>query len=195
MEKSSKSSKKAEKEAEEITESMNSEDQSVETEDIEAEIDSIENELDAVRQENKEIKEKYLLLAADFENYRKRQDRIMCELMAQERDNISSKLLEIADDVSRALEAVKQNVDPATIVEGVQMISDRISELLKLEGIEPMDPVGNDFDPLTQDAVAVQPVDDPVEDGKVIAVIQMGYVRGGRLVRPPKVIVGKYEKD
>jgi molecular chaperone GrpE len=191
MEKSSKSSKEAEKNPE----SMNSEDQSVETEDIENEIDSIENELDTIRQENQEIKEKYLLLAADFENYRKRQDRIMCELMAQERDNISSKLLEIADDVSRALEAVKQNVDPATIVEGVQMISDRISELLKLEGIEPMDPVGNDFDPLTQDAVAVQPVDDPVEDGKVIGVIQMGYVRGGRLVRPPKVIVGKYDKD
>ncbi len=195
MEKNSKSSKKAKKEAEKNTESMNSEVQSVETENIETEIDSIENELDTISQENQEIKEKYLLLAADFENYRKRQDRIMCELIAQERDNILSKLLEIADDVSRALKAVKENADPATIVEGVQMISDRISELLKLEGIEPMDPVGNAFDPLTQDAVAVQPVNDPLEDGKVIGVIQTGYVRGGRLVRPPKVVVGKYDKD
>ncbi|RKZ30453.1 nucleotide exchange factor GrpE, partial [bacterium] len=95
--------------------------------------DKLREKLAKLEEENAELKDKNLRLAAEFENFRKRQEKIFAELLAQERDNIISKLLSIADDVSRALKAAQEGAKPDTIVEGVKIIANKINELLKLE--------------------------------------------------------------
>ena len=157
--------------------------------------DKLREKLTKLEEENAELKDKNLRLAAEFENFRKRQEKIFAELLAQERDNIISKLLSIADDVSRALKAAQEGAKPDTIVEGVKIIANKINELLKLEGIEVIEPDGMPFDPLEHDAVAVEPVDSPELHHKVLRTVQRGYRRGERLIIAPKVVVGTYKSE
>ncbi len=147
-----------------------------------------------LQQEKSELEDKYLRLVAEFDNFRKRQERILAELIEQERNNVVGRLLDIADDVARAIESAESGADPRKVLEGIKIISQRISELLRLEGVSAEDPTGKKFDPLEQEAVGIVPVDSPEKDGVVLQAIHPTYKRAGRLVRPAKVFVGKYEE-
>ncbi len=150
---------------------------------------------EALEKRYDELWDKYLRLAAEFENYRKRQERIFSEMIEQERNNIIGRLLVIADDVSNAIDAGQSHSDkPEVILEGIKLIKNRIDELLRLEGISEDDPTGKMFDPLEQEAIAIAPVDSIEKDGVVVDCLCPTYRRCGKLVKPAKVIVGKYEK-
>ena len=142
--------------------------------------------------ENADLRDKYLRAMAEFENFRKRQERILVEMIEQERNNVIGRLIDIADDVARATSAaLESKCDPQIILDGINLISRRINELLKLEGIVSEDPTGKKFDPLEQEALGAMDVDSPELDGCVLQTLQPVYKRGGRLIRPARVFVGK----
>lgn len=147
-----------------------------------------------LKQQLSELQDKYQRLGAEFDNFRKRQEKVLAEMIEQERDNVIGRLLEIADDVARAIESANKDFQPQQILDGIKLISQRISELLRLEGVVAHNPKGEKFDPFEQDAVGVVPVSTPDEDGRVVRVLHPTYKRGNRLVRPAKVFVGKFEQ-
>ncbi|MCD6596009.1 nucleotide exchange factor GrpE [bacterium] len=159
-----------------------------------AEPKSSEDIIAELQSENESLKDRLLRKTAEFENFRKRQERILFTMIEQERNNIIGRLLDVATDVERAMREVEDEKDPEAIYNGIKLVSKRIRELLKLEGVESNDPTGKKFDPLEHDAIAVQPVDSPDEDGIVIQSIQPSYIRQGKLVSPARVIVGKYDE-
>ncbi len=161
-----------------------------ETEGVED--DNILAEIEEYRKEAEEYKDKYLRLAAEFDNYKKRQNRIFDEMVSAAQDALLHRVLSILDNFERALESMKDEVDKETVIEGVELIYKQLQDLLEAEKIIEICPVGECFDPNVHEAVSVIPCE---EDEKVVEVIQKGYKRGDRLVRPARVIVGKTQDE
>jgi molecular chaperone GrpE len=164
-----------------------------EDEVVETVCEELQNDYTKLAEENSKMKDSYLRLLAEFDNYRKRQEKILNELVEQERNNIVGRLLDISDDFERVTDANKDSCDPKVLAEGIQLIANKIADLLKLEGLTVEDPTGCTFDPLYHDAICTVPVDNPETNDTVVQTLSKLYKRGARLVRPAKVMVGKYE--
>ena len=127
------------------------------------------------------LREQYLRLAADFENFRKRTRRDAEQLAAAEKDAFILELLPVLDNLERALAAEPSH-------EGVAMALRQLRQLLGRHGIEAIEDVGRPFDPHRHEAVFLR--HDPAQPDQVILeAAQRGYCRGDQLFRPAKVIV------
>ena len=144
--------------------------------------------LNEARQQIDELNERVVRLTADYDNFRKRAQRDKIEARQFANQGILEKLLPVLDNFEMAIIAVK-DADPS-VRDGVQMIYDQLLGVLKTEGVEPVDAVGQQFDPNMHEAIS-QEESDEVEEGKVINQIQRGFILNDRLVRPARVIVAK----
>ena len=126
-------------------------------------------------------------LAADFENYRRRQAQERDELIRFAAHRVVENLLPVIDNFERAL-AHAHATDPAALIQGVTMIHRLFMDSLRQQGVEAMSPVGAPFDPRFHEAVGqVETSDHP--DGTVMNVLQQGYTLGGKVLRHAMVQV------
>jgi molecular chaperone GrpE len=134
-------------------------------------------------------KEEYLELArrtkADFENFRKRAAAQVQEAQVRGKIEVAREVIDAVDNLERALEAAE---DGAGLREGVEMVLGGLRETLSRNGVEPVDPKGEKFDPTMHEALSTQPVEGS-ESGVVVEVLQKGYALGDQLVRPARVVV------
>jgi len=146
--------------------------------------------LEALEAEVKELKDKWLRSEADLTNYRRRVARDLEEVERNARERVLSEVVSLADDLERALDHAEQGEIAGPIVSGVRMVHGRVREILKNHGVEVIDPTGKPFDP--HEAEAVLEVDAPGKTpGSVVSVVEKGYRRGDRLLRPAKVTVAR----
>jgi molecular chaperone GrpE len=132
-------------------------------------------------------KDDYLRLAADFDNFRKRTRRDSEQQVAAEKEAFIQDLLPILDNLERAL-ASEGSSSSEQLHQGVAMTLQQLGGLLRHHGIEPVEALGQPFDPHRHEAVAVG--HDPRRpDQIVLEVVQRGYCRGDKVFRPAKVIV------
>ena len=124
--------------------------------------------------------------AADHENFRKRSQREKDEARQFANQGLLEKFLPVLDNFEMALIA-SGDADPA-IRDGVQMIYDQLLGVLKESGVEPVEAVGEPFDPNLHEAISQQHTDEAAE-GTVLQQVQRGYKLNDRLVRPARVIV------
>jgi len=129
---------------------------------------------------------------AEFENYRKRQERAAADQRARATERIVTELLPVLDDLERAIEhtiaSAASGEELEQLLKGVEMVRDRIVGVFAKEGVEVIDPFGAHFDPHEAQAVG-QREDAELPDHTVVEVYQKGYRLGGRVVRPATVIV------
>jgi molecular chaperone GrpE len=147
---------------------------------------------DASARELQEQREKYLRLAAEYDNYRKRSMRERSEAEARGQSSLIKQLLDPLDDLSRFAHLDPTSVDPATIVQGVDMVERKLRKVLASAGIEVIDPVNAPFDPAVAEAVSTEPAQSPEEDHLVSRVFQVGYRHAGHLIRPARVVVKQW---
>jgi len=148
---------------------------------------------DTLRQERDELQERLLRTAAEFDNYRKRTDRERRELHDFVAADLIRDFLPVLDDLERALGATEgtgDNPDLASFREGISLIHRQWLDALRKRGVEPMDVVGQPFDPEWHEAVANEPAGDR-PDGEVTAEIRRGYRIGSKLLRAAMVRVAK----
>jgi molecular chaperone GrpE len=126
-------------------------------------------------------------MAADFDNYKKRQAREREQVLAQANERLVTNLLPVFDDLERALEAFEGN-DPEQIREGIALVHRALHTVLEREGISEINPDGERFDPHQHEALTTQVVPG-TDEGTVVQVIQRGFRLGDRVVRPARVIV------
>ena len=127
-------------------------------------------------------------LAADFDNYKKRQARLAEQQTAQAGARILRSLLPVLDDLDRSLDALgKAGVDE-TLRDGVALTSRALREVLPREGLTEIAPDGTVFDPREHEALMAQPTADAAE-GTVLAVVQPGWRLGEHVIRPARVVV------
>ncbi|MGH7576567.1 MAG: nucleotide exchange factor GrpE [Longimicrobiales bacterium] len=154
-------------------------------EDIESEIESLQRDLAGTN-------DRYLRLAAEFENYRKRVERERTELYARAQTDLARRLLDVVDDLERVAQ-FDANAAAAALVDGVQLVEKKLLQTLQSFGLEPIDAEGAVFDPRTMEAIATTEAGHPEEDDVVADVFQKGYQFKGQLLRPARVRVKKYE--
>jgi molecular chaperone GrpE len=149
----------------------------------EAEVESSPaDELEAVRQEAAEYKDKYLRATAEVENTRKRLERRYADQAEEEKKRLLRAFLTVTDNLERALAHSGDGFR-----DGIKLTYQELQRLLSREGVEPLEAIGQPFDPYYHEAVDTVAGDDEVET--VVGERQRGYLYRGELLRPAKVEV------
>jgi molecular chaperone GrpE len=126
-------------------------------------------------------------MAADFSNYRKRNEAERAEFAKFAKADLISKLLDVLDGYDRALATVPDELKGQPWVEGMWLVERKLRAILEGEGLEPVDSIGKPFDPYQHEAVAHIPSSEP--EGTVIAEHQKAYRLHDKLIRPALVTV------
>ena len=159
----------------------------VETED---ETEKLRNELAQALNDIKMHQEQYLRTLADMENLRKRTQRDKEELAKFANENILREILPVIDNLERAVDHAEQAETNDGLFEGVQMTLTQFSQLLTKFGVEPVDAIGQPFDPAYHQAMGQLESDEqPVNT--VVQQMQKGYQLNNRLLRPAFVMLAK----
>ena len=148
--------------------------------------------IDELEKENIELKDKYLRLGAEFENFKKRQARLFENMVDLAQDATILKILDILDNFERALDANKSENDTQKIIEGLHLIHKQIVDMLELQGVQTIYPVGGSFDPELHESVGSVLCD--LAENSIVEVVCKGYKRSGRLIRPAKVLIASPNK-
>jgi molecular chaperone GrpE len=136
--------------------------------------------------------EKYLRLAAEYENYRKRVTRERTETYSRAQADLVKQLLDALDDLARFAHVDPATVDASTVVQGAEMVEKKAMKSLTAAGLEPINPVNQSFDPQLHEAVTTEPALSPEDDHVVSRVYQVGYLFNGQLLRPARVVVKQW---
>jgi molecular chaperone GrpE len=137
-------------------------------------------------------REKYLRLAAEYDNYRKRSVRERSEVGARAQADLVRQMVEGLDDLARFAHVDPSTTDAETIVQGVDMVEKKIMKALSSAGLRVINPVGETFDPALHEAVATEPTSAQEDDHVVARVYQPGYVFNTQLIRPARVVVKQW---
>lgn len=162
---------------------VNESDEKVETEEL--------SEEDKLKAENQELKDKYLRLYSEFENYRRRTSKERLELIKTASEDVLRDLITVVDDFERAIKAEESETGNQKVLEGSLLIYHKLTKVLEAKGLTQMeDLIGKGFDADKQEAITQIPA--PSEDlkGKVIDVVEKGYMLGDKVVRYAKVVIG-----
>lgn len=146
--------------------------------------------IDASARELAELKDKYLRLYADFENFRRRTAKEKLDLMGNANEGMLQALIPVVDDFDRAMQSIEQTSEVDALKEGVALIYAKLHKTLEGKGLKPMVSKGELFNADLHESVTQFPA--PTDDlkGKVIEEIEKGYYLNDKVIRFAKVIVG-----
>ncbi len=149
------------------------------------------DEMEVLEKERDELLDKYQRLAAEFDNYRKRQARDFNRLIEQGRKKLIEELLTVVDNFDRARATCQGDHSDKEVVDGIMQTSEQLQSVLRKEGLEvvPTEP-GDHFDPNIHEAMVAESIEGGDVD-IVLEVFQKGYTFGQDLLRPVRVKVGK----
>lgn len=137
------------------------------------------------------LKDKHIRLQAEFDNFRKRTLKEKMELMKSAGESILLNVLPVIDDFERALQTMGEAEEGNPVVDGVNLIYSKFQEFLKQNGIKEIEAKGQDFDTDLHEAITKIPA--PTEDlkGKIVDVVQTGYILNDKVIRFSKVVIGE----
>ena len=149
----------------------------------------VTTELAGAQRERDDFRDRWMRKTAEFDNYRKRVERERREQGDQAVNDLLQQLLLVVDDFDRAL-TVDAGEGGDAYRKGVELIHAKLHDLLRRQGLRPLESVGVDFDPNVHEAV-VHEVSPEHREGEVIGELRKGYMMGDRLLRPALVKVAK----
>jgi molecular chaperone GrpE len=141
------------------------------------------------------MRDKYLRLAAEYDNFRKRATREREEARHRAQGDLVVGLLDALDDLARFAHLDPATTDAKTIVDGAELVERKLLKSLAGHGLEVIDPLDHAFDPNLHEAVQTEPALSPEDDHMVGRVFQRGYVFNGRLLRPARVVVKQWRES
>jgi molecular chaperone GrpE len=136
--------------------------------------------------------DKYLRLAAEYDNYRKRSMKERAEAASRGQAELVSKLVDAIDDLSRFADIDPATTDPMTLHKGIEMVEQKMLKALNTAGLEVINPLDQTFDPTMHEAVSTEPALSAEDDSTVARVFQPGYRFNGQLLRPARVVVKQW---
>jgi molecular chaperone GrpE len=172
--------------------------EALETEVLEKQGESVENadkvneDLEnALEKENAELKDKYIRLIAEFDNFKKRSIKERFDLMKTAAQDTIIALLPVIDDFERAKKVADDENTQEVFSEGVNLVYNKLKNALANKGLKVMETINQPFDPDMHEALTEIPA--PSEDmkGKIIETIENGYILNDKIIRYAKVVVGK----
>jgi molecular chaperone GrpE len=136
-----------------------------------------------------DLKDRYLRLAAEYDNFRKRALKERTEAWEKAQADLVLRLVDALDDLARFAHVDPAQTDAKTIHDGVDLVERKLWKELEAAGVTRVDQAGVAFDPNLHEAVTTRPADHPAKDHTVGAVLQPGYQMRGALIRPARVVV------
>ena len=152
------------------------------TTDLRAKIEQLEGEA-------QEATNRYLRLAADFDNYKKRVRQEQAETVDRANAELVGKMLPVVDNFHRVMESAPSEVDDAWL-KGVKLTLQQLDDLLLSMGVSPIEAIGQPFDPTLHEAIGHEDSDEQPED-TVVSEVRKGYRLNDRVVRPALVRVAR----
>lgn len=151
---------------------------------------TLEEQLEAAQAEVADYKDRWLRSQAEFANARKRMDRERMLSYQNATADLAAKILPILDDFERAIDNVPEPIGEDDWFEGIELVYRKMLGILEGFGVEPIEAVGEPFDPNLHEAINQEPSDE-YESGVVIRELQKGYQLGDRVIRPSLVSVAQ----
>ncbi|QXD13762.1 nucleotide exchange factor GrpE [Rhodocaloribacter litoris] len=162
------------------------------TEQPAAEVQEEEPTLEQVQADLERMREQLLRTAADFQNFRRRTERELTRAAQATKKRVLGPVLEVYDDVARALESARTQDLPeacAGLFQGFELVYQKFSVALQQLGVEPIDVQGVPFDEHLHEAVMRQPAPEGVAPGTILSEVQRGYLLDGEVLRHARVVV------
>lgn len=150
---------------------------------------SEDKKLKELKEKNEELNDKFLRLYSEFDNYRKRTIKEKIDLQKSASGDLIEDLLPVLDDFERALQAFEEEHAKREVLQGVELIYNKLFNILKQKGLEPMNSMGTEFNTDYHEAITKIEADKD-KKGKVVDVIQTGYLLNDKVLRFAKVVVG-----
>ena len=155
-------------------------------------IAELEAQLAQARQEAAENRNKYLRERADWENFRKRQERVLADRVLQQKKVLLNNLLSVMDNIERAL-SYQETLDRQELQQALRMVQWQMNEVMRGEGLNPVPTVGETFNPYIHEAIeAIENSDKP--EGTIVEEVLKGYTLGDETLRPARVKVSMGSK-
>ena len=175
-------------EQEEVTATQQKEEENT---DQENEQDSANSAASQLEKELAEQKDKYLRMYSEFENFRRRTAKEKLDMVKTANESMATALLPVLDDFERAMGAFEKDEQDASVQEGVQLIYNKLKKALEQKGVTVMDlKQGDEFDAEFQEAITQIPAPDEKLKGKIVDVVEKGYMLGEKVIRFAKVVIG-----
>lgn len=168
-----------------------SEGQSKKDDKLNEEIESLKEQVAAAAEKEGEWHNKYLRLSAEFDNYRKRTLTEKVELTKQANADLLKDLLRVVDDFERGMDSMDKSEDVNALKEGVHLIYNKFIEFTRQNGLKEIDAKEQEFDVDFHEALTKIPAPTEELKGKVVDVIEKGYLLNDKVVRYSKVVVGE----
>ena len=146
---------------------------------------------DTTAQLNEQL-DKYLRLAAEYDNYRRRSSKERAEAASRGQAELVGQLVDAIDDLSRFAHIDPATTDPQALHKGIELVEQKMLKTLGAAGLEVLNPVDQTFDPTLHEAVATEPALSAEDDHTVAKVFQPGYRFNGQLLRPARVVVKQW---
>ena len=153
--------------------------------------DSPKDELEILRDENEELKDKYLRLYSDFDNYKRRTNKERIEMFKMAGQDILKSLIPVMDDFDRAEKAFETSTDATSLAEGLKLVSSKFKSTLENQGLKAYNSIGEPFDADIHEAITNIPAPSDDLKGKVVDEIEKGYKLNDKVIRFAKVVVGE----
>ena len=148
-------------------------------------------EHEVLQTEHAELKDKFLRLLAEFENFKKRTAKERLDNIKYAAQDTMTVLLPVLDDFDRAKKSADDENSEEIFSEGVSLVYHKLQNVLKGKGLEPFEPTGDSFDAELHEAITEIPAPNDEMKGKVVDTIEKGYRLNDRIIRYAKVVVGK----
>lgn len=155
------------------------------------ELEALKNALQERQEALEKEKNEYLFLMAEFDNFKKRTMREKAEILKNGAENVLKGLLPIIDDFERGMDAIKGTSDAASVKEGMELIYNKFIKYLNQNGVKEIPTKDETFDVDIHEAIAMVPVEDESQKGKVIDTVQKGYKLNDKVIRHAKVVVAQ----
>jgi molecular chaperone GrpE len=156
--------------------------------ELQSEIERLRRELEEERKKTTAEHEQCLRALADFSNYRRRHQDEYAQAIQFASQEVILKILPVIDNFERALAAAEQSMSFETLLEGVKLTLRQLRDLLEREGVQPIEAVGQEFDPMRHEAV-MRVETDKYPENTVVEEVQTGYTQRDKVIRPARVKV------
>jgi molecular chaperone GrpE len=147
-------------------------------------------ELEKYKAEAKEANDKYLRLYAEFDNFRRRTSKERIDLLQTAGKDVIVSMLPVIDDFERALKSMETATDVDAVKEGINLVNNKLKNILQQQGLKSMDAKGQVFDADIHEAITNIPAPTDELKGKVIDEVEKGYYLNDKVIRFAKVVVG-----
>ncbi len=154
------------------------------------ELEALRAAVESLQKEKDELFGKLQRVSADYANFQKRVPKQIADTLGYEKERIIRTLLPILDNFEHTLQIAQSAENVDVLVKGVRIIYDQLLDVLKSHNVEPVNALGEEFDPVVHEAVTHQ-ANPEKKEGVVLEEFQKGYRLNGRVIRPSRVVVNK----